>query len=95
MSISAAPQLTLAPEPSKRPSIIVRQIIVPQLMTMEALATWLDMDVRALRMIVSRSRNGKGGVNPIPFIQPQGKGKWIRFDYDEIREWLKGGRIVK
>jgi hypothetical protein len=78
-------------EPSSREPILVKQFIVHQLMTLEELSVWLRMSEKAIAMQVTRARRGKA-VKPIPFYQPGGKGARLRFDYDEIREWMRGGR---
>jgi hypothetical protein len=74
----------------ERQAILVKQIIVHQMMKPEELAAWFNISLHAIYMMVSRSRRGKGN-NPIPFYQPGGKGGELRFDYNEIVKWARGG----
>jgi|GEM_PF-6840931 len=90
-----ATKLALAPEPSKRhgadPIVEVGKIIVHRMLTLAQLSAWLNIKEVAIWGMVSRARKGKS-TNPIPFYQPGGARGWIRFDYDEIRAWMKGGK---
>jgi hypothetical protein len=89
--------LALAPEPPPkappRAPVTVRQIIVHQLMSVAELKAWIGDAVSeyGIRMKVSRARRGKD-KNPIPFYQFGGKGGQLLFDYDEIKDWMRGGR---
>jgi len=95
--MNTAPQVAVVPTPDSRTRmaprgvVTVRQIIVHQLMSIEELSAWLGMSEKAIAMQVTRARRGKA-AKPIPFYQPGGKGARLRFDYDEIREWMRGGR---
>jgi hypothetical protein len=73
-----------------REAIVVDRIIIHRLMTIKEVQAWLGLSEKNLRMMVSRSRRGKG-TNPIPFYQLGGKSGQLRFDYDEILKWARGG----
>lgn len=78
-----------APVAGRRSPVVIKQIIIHQMMTPEELATWLNVSLHSIYMMVSRSRHRKGS-NPIPFYQPGGKGGELRFDYNEIVKWARG-----
>lgn len=74
-----------------REPIVVKQIVLHQMITIEDLAAWLNISVTAIRQMIYRARRGRS-PNPIPFYQPGGKGSDLRFDFEQIEKWARQTR---